>query len=411
MNQLSEDPNFHYEALRSLGLVRYGGGDLAEQLAILPKIKPGDPESWYTEWEALARRVLSAADENESQNLGPMSAASLRDIYFRASHYFFVADFFIHGDQADPRLRASYDNWRGCFDKANALLPSPGEHALVRTGHGFDVPILIYQPPQSSQGPRPTLLVGGGFDSNYEETYHVFAVPALERGYNVILYEGPGQPTLLHKQKVGFIAEWEKVVSPILDYIANRQSHSELSFIDFHKIGLVGMSLGGYLSARAAAFEPRLAAVLCVDGVWSFPECAGQIVPEALAAFERGDREACDAAFERDYTRSTNRRWFHDHAKFSFQRPTGYEIMQVAAKMTLDGGVAERIEMPAFIGEATGDLFFGDQPARVARVVGPKASLVSFGDKHAASAHCQSGALSYLNQKMMDWFGKVVDHS
>ncbi|ETS85567.1 hypothetical protein PFICI_03592 [Pestalotiopsis fici W106-1] len=417
MNKLSEDPNFHYEALRSLGLARYGGSDVAEQLAILPKIKPGDPESWYEEWEALAQRVLSSANEDNGKI--PMSPTSLCDMYFRASHYFFVADFFIHGNQADPRLRQSFDLWRKYFDKANALLPVPGQHAVVKTGNGFDVPIIIYQaPPQatvvaagssSSQSPpRPTLLVGGGFDSNYEETYHAFAVPALDRGYNVIIYEGPGQPSLLHTQKVGFIAEWEKVVSPILDYIEEQQAKSQLSFIDFKKIGLIGWSLGGYLSARAAAFEPRLAAVMCIDGVWSFQDCIGQIFPDAMAAFRRGDREACDAAFEKDYTQNTNRRWFHDHAKFSFQRQSAFEILQITDKMSLDGGIAEKIKIPALIAEALDDIFFAGQPERVAQTIGANAYLVSFGDKHAASAHCHSGAFSYANAKIMDWFGHVT---
>lgn len=416
MNRLSEYPNFHYEALRSLGIARYGGSDVAEQLAILPRIKPGDIEGWYDEWSALARRVLSAADEEDGSHGDkiPMSPASLRDMYFRASHYIFVADFFLHGNPADPRLRQSFDLWRKYFDRANELLPLPGRHALVKTDSGFSVPIIIYQAPPtataagSEGGPRPTLLVGGGFDSNYEETYHAFAVPALERGYNVILYEGPGQPTLLHTQQVGFIAEWEKVVSPILDYIKEQQNQSQLSFIDFKKIGLIGWSLGGYLSARAAAHEPRLAAVMCIDGVWSFQDCISQAFPEALAAYRRGDRGACDAAFDEGYTRSTNQRWFHDHAKFSFQRQSGFDILQITEKMTLDGGVAEKIKMPAFIAEAQDDIFFQGQPERVAKTIGTNATWMIFGDKHAASAHCHSGASSYSSQKIMDWFGHVT---
>ncbi|KAF7515387.1 hypothetical protein G7054_g14598 [Neopestalotiopsis clavispora] len=76
--------------------------------------------------------------------------------------------------------------------------------------------------------------------------------------------------------------------------------------------------------------------------------------------------------------------------------------------MTLDGGVAEKIKMPAFIAEAQDDIFFQGQPERVAKTIGTNATWMIFGDKHAASAHCHSGASSYSSQKIMDWFGHVT---
>jgi len=405
MFQLSEDPNFHYEALRSLGLIRYFGGDVAEQLAILPNIKPGNVEDWYREWHNLALRVLSTIDETDLSTYSPVT---LKDVYFRASHYFFVADFFLHGNPADPRLKQSYNLWREYYDKANAQLPIPGQHVLLPTEHGFEVPIIIYRASEAStSNPRPTLIVGGGFDSNYEETMHVFGFPALERGYNVILYEGPGQPTLLHTQGVGFIYDWEKAVTPIVDYLVEHNSN-ELAFIDTKKLGLIGMSLGGLLAARAAAFEPRLAAVICADGVWSFIECCLSGFPDVKTAWEQGDEKAFNKLFESEmHNFTTNRRWIRDHLKFSFRLSSGYEAFQRATKMTLEG-IVDKIKMPAFIGEAEGDLFFGDQPIRVAQGIGPKATLVKFGTDHAAEAHCQSGALVYLNQKLLEWFAGVV---
>lgn len=40
---------------------------------------------------------------------------------------------------------------------------------------------------------KPTLIVHGGFDSTLEELYTSAAAPALERGYNCLTFEGPGQ--------------------------------------------------------------------------------------------------------------------------------------------------------------------------------------------------------------------------
>jgi len=405
MWQLSEDPSFHFEILRSLALTRNYGGDVAETLSTIAKIKPGDFEDWYREWRNLALRVLSSIDEAKLSSYSPVT---LRDVYFRASHYFFMSDFFLHGNPSDPRGKEAYDLWRLYFDKANALLAIPGQHVSLPTGHGFEIPLIIYRASQASAStPRPTLILGGGFDSNMEELFHVFGFPALERGYNVILYEGPGQPTLLHQQKVGFIHDWEKVVTPIVDYVSAHQT-DDLSFIDATKMGLVGYSLGGYLAARAAAFEPRLAAVICIDGVHNFGETCLNILPECRTAWEQGDEKAFNDAFlTTSACPNTQRRWVHDHVKFSFASDSGYEIVQRAMKMTLTG-IGKNIKMPAFIGEAEHDIFFLGQPARVAREIGPNATLVQFGSDQAAGSHSQCGAGVYLNQRVMEWFATVI---
>lgn len=405
MWQLSQDANFHFEIIRSLGLTRYHGSDIAETLAILPNIKPGDFEDWYREWNNLALRVLSTIDESK---FGSYSPVTLRDAYFRASHYFFVADFFLHGNPSDPRSDQAYDLWRKYFDKADALLPIPGIHVTIKTDHGFDMPAIFYRAPQASaSNPRPTLILGGGFDSNMEEMLHTCGFPALERGYNCIIYEGPGQPTLVHQQNQGFIHDWEKAVTPIVDYIFAHKS-DELSFIDTGKIGLLGYSLGGYLAARAAAFEPRLAGVICIDGVWSFADCFFQAFPECKEPWEQGNASAFNKEFEKVSPKSsTNLRWFHDQLKFSFCAKTGYEAFQEAVKMDLTG-VASKIKMPALIGEAEEDMFFLGQPDHVAQEIGQKATVVHFGYEQAAAAHCQCGAAVYLNHEVMEWFAGVI---
>ncbi|SMR46683.1 unnamed protein product [Zymoseptoria tritici ST99CH_1A5] len=303
MLQLHEDPNFHYEAIRAIGTARYNGADISE-------------------WSNLAERVLSTIDESKLETYSPIT---LRDIYFRASHDFFIADFFLHGNPADPRMAEMFQN------------------------HGFEIPLIIYRAAEASKSvPRPTLIIGGGFDRNMEETLHDFGFAALEREYNVILYEGPGMPRLLHQQKKGFIHDWEKVVSPIMDYIETNKNGS-LSFVDSSKIGLIGMSLGGYLAARAAAFEPRLAATKTV-------------------------------------------------VEF-FSRIPAWDLT----------GVAGNIQMPALIGLAEDDLFFKGQPEKVAEAIGFRATLVYFGPDQAAHLHVASGALRYQNQAIFEWFAGVLD--
>ncbi|MEI8083228.1 MAG: hypothetical protein WCI74_15430, partial [Actinomycetes bacterium] len=50
-----------------------------------------------------------------------------------------------------------------------------------------------------------------------------FGVTAgLQRGYNVVLFEGPGQMSLLFKRHIPFTPEWNKVIGPILNWVKAR---------------------------------------------------------------------------------------------------------------------------------------------------------------------------------------------
>ena len=364
-------------------------------------------ESWYEEWYSLAMRVLATIDEIRESSYSPVT---LRDVYFRASHYFFTADFFLHGNPSDPRLADCYDLWRTYFDKADALLPIPGVHVTIQSD-GLTMPAIVFRAAQASaSNPRPTLIIGGGFESIMEETFHVFGLAALERGYNIVIYEGPGHRGLLQNQGKGFIAEWEKAVTPIVDHIIDNRE-SKYPFIDISKIGLIGMSLGGYLAARAAAFEPRLAAVMCIDGVYDFLECIWNIFPQGRKAFEAGDKTEFDRLFEEHpETWNANRLWFHDDLKYTFHTNSAFEACKIAEKMTLKNGVAEKIRMPALIGEAADDIFFDGQPQQVIQAIGNNATLKTFGTELGSQLHCQSGALVHMNQEIFEWFAGVVGH-
>ena len=404
---LHQDTHFHFEAMRLLGTAPYQGADIMEVLEVLGNIPPGDFDSWHDQFSALAKRVLSTVEESREF---AYSAATLRAVYFRAAHYFFVSDFYLHGNPSDPRGKVAYTAWKKYFNKANALLPIPGRRITIKTIHGFDVPAMIFRAYSASASRRrPTLLISGGFESVMEETFHMIGLAALDRGYNVILYEGPGHRTLLEQQGKGFIAEWEQAVNPLVDYIvANKDG--DMAFVDVRKIGLVGLSMGGYLAARAAAFEPRLAAVMCIDGVYDVAD-AFLSDPELREVFKTGNKQAFDQVFAQATgdAATTTLRWFQGTLKFTFRRDSAFECYKIAEKMTLANGIAETIHMPAFIADAPAEQFFPGQPARVVEAIGRNATLKVFEPEQAAHLHCHCGAYVYCNQEVLEWFSKVVE--
>jgi alpha-beta hydrolase superfamily lysophospholipase len=99
----------------------------------------------------------------------------------------------------------------------------------------------------------------------------------LERGYNCLTFEGPGQGGVIRKQKIPFRYDWEKVVTPVVDYALSRPEE-----IDPKRIALMGISMGGYLAARAAAFEHRIAACILYNGVFDGYDALASSFPKSL---------------------------------------------------------------------------------------------------------------------------------
>jgi hypothetical protein len=79
-----KDDSFAFEFVRNLGFMYYGGSDLGEMIATAGPIQEGDFESWFTEWDKLAHRLLSRADASSSA--GHLESA--REAYLRASQAF-----------------------------------------------------------------------------------------------------------------------------------------------------------------------------------------------------------------------------------------------------------------------------------------------------------------------------------
>lgn len=118
-------------------------------------------------------------------------------------------------------------------------------------------------------GRRPTVIVMNGSDAQNIDTYAYGGAAAIERGWNALLFEGPGQGSMLFERRIPFRPDWEKVITPIIDFLLARPD------VDPARIALTGWSMGGALVTRAAAFERRLAAVVADPGfvdTWSaFP--------------------------------------------------------------------------------------------------------------------------------------------
>ena len=126
----ADDPSFWYEALRTLGHAAYGGADIGEVLTTCAAITEGDYDSWHDEWLATADRVSGEAEKM----LAAGHRISARDGLMRANNYYRAAEFFLHGNPADPRIDHAYQRSRECFapPPRSSILRSSPSKSLMR---------------------------------------------------------------------------------------------------------------------------------------------------------------------------------------------------------------------------------------------------------------------------------------
>lgn len=391
------DESFNFNILAVLSGAPYEGADIGEVLVAANNIKNGDFESFHDAFNDLADRVHNQAIMID-QKKHPLSA---RNLFFKSAAYYRAADVYLHGNWSDPRIMELWEKQAEDYNKAIALLPQPGERIEIQADN-FTVPAIFFKTCDS--GRRPTLVLGQGYDGAMEDLYHVMGRAAVDRGMNVIVYEGPGQPTVRRYQDLGFIPEWERVISPIVSYLLTRED------VDANKIALMGYSFGGFLAPRAAAFEHRLAAVIAIDGIYDFGESIMSQFGEGPTKLIRdGEKEIVDKLGEQiqaDPNAPTTTRWGLNQGEWTFKTHSAYDYAIKTHAYTLKG-IVDKIKAPVFIGEAESDIFFAGQAHQLANELGDLGTYHLFTNLFGAGEHCQIGASVLMNQVSLDWLEDV----
>jgi len=388
--ELSTDPSFAFNLLRWIGTAPYHGADVAEVLGLAGRLTAGDFESWYSEFFSLAERVAHEGWPDRSA-----SPVTRRDRAFRVAAYYRAADFYLHGNPADPRIKITWAHAIDQFDQAIAELVHATERVTI-AADGFTIPAIFYRASLDST-PRPTVLMFNGFDGSQEEMLHVSGLAALERGFHVLTFEGPGQPTVLREQGLGFRHDWEAVVSPVADFCET------VPEIDAGQVALLGMSFGGYLAPRAAAFEPRIAAVITIDGLFDgYDSLTSLLTPQLRSLLDTRDADGFNAALRSAIAHSTGLRWYIEQGLWAFRVGTPYELFLRARRYTLDS-VADKIACPVLVCQATADGFNPGQAERLAAAPGDRATLRPFTVGESAAAHAHPGAWVLVNGVVFDW--------
>jgi hypothetical protein len=226
---------------------------------------------------------------------------------------------------------------------------------------------------------------------------------ALQRGYAVLVYDGPGQQSMLFDRATTFRPDWEAVLTPVLDFALG------LEGIDRKRVAAYGISQAGYWVSRALAFEHRFAAAIVDPGVVDVSTSWTSHLPKSLIELlDKGE----DAKFDRDmefglkFQKDAARQWAFRARPYG---PLGYaETLAEVRKYTV-ADVASRITTPLLITSPEREQFWPGQSEQLAELTKSVSTLVPFTAAEGADFHCQPLARSLTDQRMFDWLDEKLE--
>ncbi|HEY2574738.1 MAG TPA: alpha/beta fold hydrolase [Streptosporangiaceae bacterium] len=215
-----------------------------------------------TRWDEWCERWCEAAEVHEGLGRAALERGDGRSagghlvqaaVYFHFGKFMFVQD--------PGEMRAAHLRGVACLQDALPHLDPPAERVEIPFD-GTVLAAILRRPP--GPGPHPIVIMIPGLDSAKEE-FRPTEETFLSRGLATLSVDGPGQGEA--EYELAIRGDWEIPAAAIVDAVLG------LPGIDPDRIGMWGVSLGGYYAARAASGEPRLRACVSLCG----PYCLGDI--------------------------------------------------------------------------------------------------------------------------------------
>jgi dienelactone hydrolase len=225
------------------------GVDLNDFNRTLARITVWD--DWCREWGVTAAAYERIAEEAEAA--GRLVTAG--QAWLRAGLCWHFGKFVFVHDQV--QLRSASDKAVTCYGRGASWLEPPAERVLIPYD-GITLPGLFRKPLEVDR--PPVLLMIPGLDSVKEEL-QATADHFLRRGIATLAIDGPGQGETEFLRDIE--PAYERPAGAAIDWLQSRAD------IDGGRVGVYGVSLGGYYAVRVAALEPRVRATIELAGTYS----------------------------------------------------------------------------------------------------------------------------------------------
>ena len=211
-------------------------------------------EEWCRAWSArgAVHEELGRTALADGCGLSAGEHLTRAAVCYHFSKFVFVVDY--------AQMKAAHRKAVECRNLALPLLRPPGERVAIPY-QGKHLYGNLRKPGGVSR--PPLLVMCMGLDSTKEEMDSNESV-FLDRGMATLTFDGPGQGE--GEYDFGIRGDYEVAAKAVLDFAAGR------SDIDPARIGIWGVSLGGYYAPRAAAFDKRIKACISLSGPFEWAE-------------------------------------------------------------------------------------------------------------------------------------------
>jgi dienelactone hydrolase len=267
-------------------------------------------EDYWQQWTLMGERYLALADRHEAAGwLVSAGAARVRaGVAFHFGKALAIED--------DARYRDLTTRSVEAVAAGQKLVDPTFERIEVPFDGHYVVGNL--RRPKGVERPPLAILVPG--TESTKEEFPRWEDEFLTRGMATLSMDGPGQGEVGFELRIRH--DYEHAVTALLDALEPRTD------LDLSRVAAAGVSLGGYYSIRAAAFEPRIKAVLANCGPWSLGEAWSKIFPIYVAKYV-----------------------------WNFGASSEEDARERAHALTLEG-VAQRVQAPTLVVFGAADLLF-----------------------------------------------------
>jgi pimeloyl-ACP methyl ester carboxylesterase len=394
LRYLFSDKQFNYQAFRTLGHAPYGGALPGEVMSLIPRIS--DDESWKREWSTMAERCETMAKKAND----PISKGNS---LLRASNYYRAAEFFIQPIGKD--LKAKKDLYRKSvkdFQEALQYLSIP--HHIYRVPWENDTMLVYYFPGKPN---KPVIFINGGFDSTNEESYFFAGAALIARGYPVVMFEGPGQSSMIKEYNVRFTPQWHKPVGKIIDFIVTKEPELATS-----KKILMGISMGGILAGRAAAIDKRIDGIVLFGSPYDMEDAALFQMPMAVRwLYRQGFSETVNTITDLKKKRDRGTRWGINNGIWTVGGNDPYLMIKAFRAYTLKD-VQDKILCHVLCIYGEKDIYVSDDKQmtlfRNSFKNAASYTMKVFSEEDGAAEHCQIGSTEQSSQAIVSWLRKYA---
>lgn len=390
------DPDFGFTALIELGSSYYRQCDPGKLLAVLSQIKPGDFESAWLAFHDAGLEAQALAQDASSRR----HAVSAREAYLWAAGYFKASLRAVDGTKDPNRMYGCWKEYAACWSAAAALFDPPAERLEIPYGDSHLTGWFLRA--DNSRRRKPLVILNNGADGLENSLYADGGAGALARGYNCLIFNGPGQGDSLWERKLYFRPDWEKVITPVVDAMLR---HRE---VDPKRIALVGVSQGGHWVPRALAFEPRIAAGVADPGVWDVSEPWFTHLPKMVRdMLDTGKKDQFDhvmavAAASNPRTAMLLRFRMRPYGMASY-----YDVFRAVREYNL-AEVAARIKCPMLVTDPESEQFFPGQSQKLYDALRRPKKLVRFTRQQGADQHCEVAAPGLRDYTVYNWLAETL---